>query len=374
MGCTSDQYASLERYLVEKARILTEKGSKLHVVYENMPRSREFIKDFNDAGGELYNIKFKNLFDLNSYRKIYRIIKNKNINVVHGYFSPTCHYLNIYLTLRGYKNLFRTATNLPLSINRNKKGRNPFSAFYLSLRHKMLSFFVKKIICRSRGVKDEYRELGVSPRKLEVASGGVDVNQYRYSFKEREKDRRNYNLNDKTLVVGAFCRLTSIKRIDKLIRMFSVLKTSHQEIKLFIAGEGPESNHLKRLTEKLNLTESVKLLGHRINISKLYSALDIFCLPSSAEGMSNSILEAMASELPIIAADISSNRELIDEGKGGYLISFEDGREFQDKIERLLDKRIRKKMGRYNRHKVSSQFSLKSRIEKEIQIYKELFN
>jgi glycosyltransferase involved in cell wall biosynthesis len=215
--------------------------------------------------------------------------------------------------------------------------------------------------------------LGVSSKKLDVTSGGVDIDYYQFLFKGRDKIRKKYDLNSNMLILGTSCRLTPLKRIDKLIKIMSELNSPDQNIKLYIAGDGPESDNLKDLVKSLKIEDAVKFLGHQEDISELYSVFDVFCLPSEIEGMSNSVLEAMACELPIIASDILPNRELIDEEKGGYLISFKDNQEFQERIEKLLDKRTRRIMGKYNRHKVSSRFSLEKRIEEEFEIYKQLY-
>lgn len=374
MGCTSDQYASMERYLVEKAKISNKSGNEFYVVYENIPTDKQFSEDFIQNGGKMFQLKQKNFYDFRYYKKILKIIKEKKIDVVHTYFTPTCHYVNIFLTLRGLKKLVRTGANLPLSRCDNGENKSAFYVMFISARHKILSLFVRKILCRSEGVLKAYQKIGISPGKLSVTSGGIDDNFYRFSSKHRLEVRRRYILGPKTFVLGIFCRLTPRKRINILIRMLSEWNSLNKKIKLVIAGDGPESENLRRLAQNLELNDKVAFLGAISDVSHLYSAIDVFCLPSLSEGMSNSILEAMASELPVIASDIPPNRELIDEGKGGYLISFKDAKRFHFLIEKLHDERIRKKMGEYNRTKVISQLNLKSRIEKELLIYNELFS
>ena len=373
MGCHSNQYASMERYLVAKAKYLLKEDSVFSVIYESRPKSKKFREDFIDAGGRLYDVKLQNFYSFKAYRQIYKVIKENNIDIVHTYFTPACHYLNLYLSLRGFRNLVRTAANFPLTKGNNKKSLPPHLKLYFSLRQQCLSRLVRKILCRSEGVRNQYRKLGVASKKLDVTSGGVDIDHYQILFKERDEIRKKYDLNNNILILGTSCRLTPLKRIDKLIKFMSELCTPDQEIKLYIAGDGPELDNLKDLVKRLKIEDTVEFLGHLEDLSELYSVFDVFCLPSEIEGMSNSVLEAMACELPIIATDILPNRELIDEGKGGYLISFKDNQEFQERIEKLLDKRIRRIMGKYNRHKVSSRFSLEKRIEKEFKIYKELY-
>lgn len=374
MGCSSDQYASMERYLIEKARISKERGDKFFLVYENIPKSKLFIDDFVKKGGRLYYMKLNSFFDVSYYKKISKIIKNEEIDLIHSYFTPTCHYINIYLTMKRTKKLVRTAANLPISLNNRKKSQKAYFLFLFSIRQRLLSLFAKKIMCRSKGVMKELKELGISSDKLVVTSGGVNTEFYRFSPDSRWKVRKSYSINDHTLVLGAFCRFITAKRLDELIRAYANLRIPGQEIVLLIAGDGPEEEGLKKLVKNLNLNSQIKFLGHRNDIRELYSALDIFCLASRGEGMSNSILEAMASELPIIASDITPNRELIEEDLGGYLISFKNDIEFSNRIEKLTNKKIRENMGAYNRKKVISQYSVNSRLEKEFQIYEELIN
>ncbi len=369
MGCASNQYASLETYLIKKAKILSETGSTLFIVYENEPESKEFLRDLQAHGGHVYGIKHGNFPDLDFFREISRIIKKNQIDIVHSYFSPVCHYLNVYLTLMGLRKVVRTAPNLPLTINRQIKAKN-FRIFY-SLRHKALAIPFKKILCRSRGVLDEYKALGIPKKKLVITPGGVDIEKYKFSANARKEIRKEQNVHDQAIILGAVSRLVPIKRIDRLIAVFAGLRLPDQDLRLWIAGDGPERKRLEALVADLKLERCVRFLGHENDVSKLYSALDVFCCPSLAEGMSNSILEAMASELPILASDISSNRDLIDEGEGGYLVSFENTTEFQDRIERLVDEKNRKKMGAYDRAKAISQLSLESRIEKECRVYSE---
>jgi glycosyltransferase involved in cell wall biosynthesis len=363
----------MERYLVAKARNLSKEGSRFFVIYESKPKSKKFREDFVDVGGRLYDVKLQNFYSLDAYKQIYKIIIENNIDIVHTYFTPTCHYLNLYLSLRGFRNLVRTAANFPLTKANTKRSLPLYLKFYFSLRQQCLSRLVRKILCRSEGVRNQYRKLGVSSKKLDVTSGGVDIDYYQFLFKGRDKIRKKYDLNSNMLILGTSCRLTPLKRIDKLIKIMSELNSPDQNIKLYIAGDGPESDNLKDLVKSLKIEDAVKFLGHQEDISELYSVFDVFCLPSEIEGMSNSVLEAMACELPIIASDILPNRELIDEEKGGYLISFKDNQEFQERIEKLLDKRTRRIMGKYNRHKVSSRFSLEKRIEEEFEIYKQLY-
>ena len=369
MGCTSDQYGSMERYLVAKARALGDRGDHLIVVYENTPQSDRFIRELMDSGGELRRMKMKSRLDCVYCRSIRRLIKSENVGIIHVYFAPTSHSLSFYLALSGFKSVVRTAPNLPRAFRREKHKIHHLSERYFAFRHRFLARFVRKIICRSEAVRREYLMLGVPPDKLAVVTGGADTERYRYSPEVRKEIRHKMGIPNGSIVIGAFSRLVKIKRIDRLIRAFHELQNGLLDYRLIVAGDGPELRALKELASQSSLNNSIGFLGQREDLTDLYSALDVFCSASLAEGMSNSILEAMSSELPVIASDIPPNRELIDEGGGGYMIDFDRPDEFRRRIELISDAEVRKKMGAHNRNRVIQEFSLQTRVEKELAVY-----
>lgn len=374
MGCTSDQYGSMERYLVAKAQALRNRGGHLVVVYENTPQSDRFIRELVDAGGELRQMRMRGRFDGAYLHKTRNLIMKENVGLVHLYFGPTSHALSIYLGLRGYRHLVRTAPNLPSAFRRPGQKMHGRLGRYLALRHRFLARLVRKIICRSEAVLRDYAALGVPSQKLAVVCGGADAATYRFSPESRSKIRAELGIPNGTFVIGAFSRLVKVKNIDRLIRGFQGLSDGSRDCRLVVSGDGPEKDALMGKAASLSLADSVIFLGNREDVAGLYSALDVFCSASLAEGMSNSILEAMSSGLPVVASDIPPNRELIDDGEGGYLVDFGRPDEFRRRVELLWNPEVRKKMGAYNRKKIIRQFSLEARVEKELEVYAEVLS
>jgi len=364
----------MERYLVEKARVLAERRNRLVVVYENAPQSGQFVNDLVGAGGKLYRMKMKGYLDFRYYANLKKLISKEGANIVHVYFAPTSHWVSIYLTICSFRNVVRTAPNLPSAFIKERKRIRLFFERYFAFRHRLLAIFVKRIICRSGAVQSQFLRFGVPSHKLKVVAGGVDTRVYRYSQGLRKKVRMELGISDNAFVIGAFCRLVRTKRIDQLIKSFRHLQNGERNYRLLVVGEGSEFGALKQLATSLSIDDSTIFLGRRENVTDLYSALDVFCSSSYAEGMSNSMLEAMASELPIIASDISPNRELIEDGNGGYLINFDNPDELKRCIELISDAETWKEMGVYNRHKVIREYSLQSRIEKELALYAEVIS
>jgi glycosyltransferase involved in cell wall biosynthesis len=115
-------------------------------------------------------------------------------------------------------------------------------------------------------------------------------------------------------------RLQKHKNIHLIIEALAGLKSKYPEISFKVVGDGPESANLKELISKNNLESSVELLGYkqRSEMPDIYRAANCFLLPSAWEGMSNGLLEAMASGLPVIVSDVGGARQLV-KGNGVIL-------------------------------------------------------
>lgn len=132
-------------------------------------------------------------------------------------------------------------------------------------------------------------------------------------------------------------------------------KVQNDQVKLWIAGKGPLQSQLEELIRSLNLENRVSLIGYRSDIAQLCRAADILCFPTYQEGLSVALMEAMASSLPCVASDIRGNRDLIVNGKGGYLCGCNAIEQIAQSLERLLeDDELRQEMGRYNREAVKA--------------------
>lgn len=101
----------------------------------------------------------------------------------------------------------------------------------------------------------------------------------------------------------------------------AIAELNDDRIHYVIAGKGQEYNNLIQLAKKLKVDKRLHLIGRRSDIPELDKMADVYILPSLREGLNVSLIEAMSSGLPCIASDIRGNRELIDEGKGGYLVT-----------------------------------------------------
>src|SRR4030095_5782738 len=121
------------------------------------------------------------------------------------------------------------------------------------------------------------------------------------------------------VVAGTLGRLDPVKDQAGLVRACAQTPGTGKRV-VVIAGDGPSRPELERVASELGLADRVRLLGERTDVSLILQALDVFVLPSLGEGISNAILEAMATGLPVIATRVGGNVELVREGITGSLV------------------------------------------------------
>lgn len=256
-----------------------------------------------------------------------KIIKTDKINLVHAFFGIPCGFLAMFLgrpyivSLRG--------TDVPFY---NKKYK--LADMFL---FKYLSFIVwKKSFCTIANSED-LKKLALlsSPlSKIEVIPNGVNINE----FFPVKKNKRYFTILSTS-------RLIARKGLAFLIEAFLKLNKEFQDTKLVLVGDGGLFNGLKDLVRKNNALNNVDFLGrveHRL-IGEFYQKADIFVLASENEGMSNSLLEAMASGLAIISTRTSGASELVK--KNGVLVDYGSSDEIYSALKQMyLNKDLLDKM------------------------------
>lgn len=163
--------------------------------------------------------------------------------------------------------------------------------------------------------------------------------------------------------------LNSNKNHEVVIKALSDLLKQIPDANIYycICGIGEHESYLNNLIDKLNLQSRVKLLGYRSDIPAVNRNADVFILPSLREGLGVAIIEAMVCKLPILATNIGGTRDLVDEGKGGYLFDPKSPKMITQLILKMYkSSQKRKDFGEYNSHRVD-EFSIQN-VEKKMKI------
>jgi len=226
-------------------------------------------------------------------------------------------------------------------------------------------------MCRVKNERIVYIPNGVDTEKFRPLDCG-SVLKARPS-ELRERFRCQLGFPPDTLLIGTVGRLDPVKDFPTLMKGFRQIKDSFSGAKLVIVGDGPVRSNLSRLGEELGLDSSLIWLGERNDIPELLRSFDIFVQTSIFEGMSNTILEAMASSLPIIATDTGGNPEVVSNGENGILVPVGGVTELSVALQKYLsDPVLRYKHGSNSRRRAIDCFDLSLMAARYAELYENL--
>ncbi len=166
-----------------------------------------------------------------------------------------------------------------------------------------------------------------------------------------EEVRRRNRVADGAVVVCQAARLDRQKNPFFLVRVAAMTRVEAPEAVFMLIGEGPLRSSVEKAIRSYNLNGRVRLMGYRDDVAELMNAADIVSLTSRWEGLPHALLEGISCSKPIVATDIPGNRDLVEDGRTGFLVTDEE--EFAEKIILLAkSRRLRKDMGRngFQRH------------------------
>ena len=232
-----------------------------------------------------------------------------------------------------------------------------------------------RIITVSQSIRDGLiARTGVRPDKVVTVKNGVDTDLFRPGRGEASA-RRVFGAGREDVVIGAVGRLDPVKDHATLIHAFALLARSRPALRLVLIGDGPEGRTLRRLAESLSVADQVVFAGAMDGLEDIYPALDVFALPSLTEGMSNTLLEAMAAGLPCVATRVGGNSEVVRDGETGRLVPPGDPEALAAALVDLVDGReLRRAFGVAGRLRVESGFRLADMASSYDRLYRFLAN
>jgi glycosyltransferase involved in cell wall biosynthesis len=221
-----------------------------------------------------------------------------------------------------------------------------------------------RTIFNSYAARDHFERRGFNSGKSVVIHNAVTTN-------------RNSNVvrNDDEIALISVSRFIESKDYPTALKAFRYLvdKYPEKKIKFLIVGYGKCETSIRLLIKKYGLESNVQMIIDPPNINELLACSDIYLSTSLVEGLSNSIMEAMAAGLPVVATDVGDNKFLIEDSKNGYIVPCRNSDVIARKLEHLiLFNDIRKRFGEYSYWKICNEFTEKHMLKKYMEFIDEL--
>ena len=248
-----------------------------------------------------------------------------------------------------------------------------------NLKHRLIRkffrLFVQRYLPMSQDIETWLKHtIRVSPTKITQIYNGVDMAKFQpvepKPFALLPENFRGTEL----LRIGTVGRQAKVKNPLTLLEAFIHLLKTYPEIgakaRLILVGNGVLHPQLQEMAEQAGVAELVWLPGDRSDVAHLMQTFDIFVLPSLNEGISNTILEAMASGLPVIATRVGGNPELVVDGHSGLLVESQNSLALAEAIKYYLDQpELAKQQGEFGRELCQKRFSLQRMVADYGRVY-----
>ncbi len=248
---------------------------------------------------------------------------------------------------------------------RIRKALNPLVKHFVTVSEELKTWLIK--------------EVGIPEGKITRIMNGVNTERY-FPAHNKMLAKGRLGLDPGSFIIGTVGRLDPVKDHETLIRACArliaqcgLMARKATTIKVLIVGSGPLEGKLRSFAAELGIQDSVLFLSERNDIPEILQAMDVFVLSSLAEGISNTILEAMASGLAVVATRVGGNGELVDGGRTGFLLPAGDDSALAHTLTGYINNpEMVKKHGKNSRAKAETEFSLGEMVEAYGKLYRSI--
>ncbi len=334
----------------------------------------DFSQRLQRADVTLHSLHKREGKDFGVHRRLYRLLRKLQPDIVHTRNLATLE-TQVTAWLAGVPARVHgehgwNVGDLDGSNTKNRRLRRlvrPLIDHYIALSQQQMHYL--------------HESVGVRNERLTHICNGVDIERFSPAGDQNNRSSlpANFAARD-SLIVGSVMRMQAVKAPGDLVRAFITLRDrlpaeQFSRLRLIMVGDGPLRGALMDELVTAGVEHQAWLPGSRNDIPDLLRVMDLFVLPSLAEGICNTILEAMASGLPVIATDVGGNPDLVVSGDNGVLLPAGAPEVLADTLATyLLDKTRREREGKQARAMASSQFSLASMVHSYMTVYSKVLS
>ena len=329
----------------------------------------DFFKKIKKADVQIFSLNKKPGKDFLMFYRLYKLLRQLKPDIVHT------------------RNLATLECQLPAflaGVNSRVHGEHGWDIFDVSGTNKkyqlLRRFFVpivqQYIALSKESVTYLSDKIHVNKDKINHIYNGVDTQKFFRSKKDLSVLPDNF-CHEENIVFGTVGRMAEVKNQLFLVNAFINLVELHPEYRnisrLVIVGDGVLLETAKKIVKEKQLEKIVFFAGESNQVDQFMKSFDVFILPSLAEGISNTILEAMSTSLPVIATNVGGNNDLVIEQKTGFLVPVNDIDALTEKMKTYLEnKELIQLHGCAARSRIEKDFSIKKMVSSYMQIYQKV--
>ncbi|MBN1348687.1 glycosyltransferase [candidate division KSB1 bacterium] len=235
---------------------------------------------------------------------------------------------------------------------------------------KKFSHFISAIVAVSNDIKTLLSsEYGLISSKITTIHNGIDISRYNGAGEHRDC-RAEFGFAPDDFIIGTIGRMEPVKDYGTLLTACAPPMQQNPHIRCLMVGDGSERERLQGLAAELGIDARVTFTGFREDVNPILRTMNLFLLTSISEGISNVLLEAMASGLPVIASDVGGTPEIISHEKNGILVPARNVELLSEQIRLLSEDPNRQRMlGNNARESIRSAFSFSKMIAEYSYLY-----
>lgn len=354
-----------EKTILNSPRFLAEYGIDCACLFMRSPDDEEFA-DLETKGAalgaEVIGVDDRGPLDLRVIRDCVRICRERNVDVWHahdyksnamGLLVRLFHPMQLVTTAHGWVQI---------------TARTP--TYYRIDRFCMKRY--QHVIAVSQDLHDACSGFGLSAEKLTLIDNAIVLEDYDPS-PSTTAEKQAFGFLPETILLGAVGRLSEEKGFDRLIDAVARIIGDGHNVGLVIAGEGHLRETLQDQIDSLGMQNHIRLSGFLNDPRTLYRAIDVFVLSSLREGLPNVVLEAMASQRPVVTTNVNGIPRLVQHGENGLVVGDGSGELlYQGLLQCVVSRELRRRLAQAGRHTVEQRFCFSRRMQRIVNVYQSL--
>ncbi|MFC0250925.1 TIGR03088 family PEP-CTERM/XrtA system glycosyltransferase [Massilia consociata] len=328
----------------------------------------DFSRRITRPGVELFALNKPPGLGLGSHADLFRLLRRLKPAILHTYNLGTIEYAAT-----------AWAAGVPVRVHaehgrdaRDPQGINPKH----NLLRRLLVPFIDRYVPVSRDLHGWLeRVVRIPGRKVQLIDNGVDTERFRAPVAASDPVREPWQDDPGAFVIGTVGRLQDVKDQATLIDAFAHLRTMMPEAKLrlVLVGDGPLRAQLEARVRERGVQDGVCFAGPRSDVAPVMRSFSLFALSSIAEGTPVTLLEAMASGLPVVATAVGGIPDLVEHGVSGTLVPPQDPRALAAAIAPYVRERaLARRHGASGRARIEQQYSMQAMLAAYVALYDEL--